>query len=124
MATERKGTGGNTLGGILTTVITAAVGVTVTVAEHAVDWFHEYQEAHKGLIPVPPVGSKDFPVTLEKAAEMLNLYGFKAIPMEISVTESSKYKACIDFRAVKSDPSQNSKVMLGMHFFQMLLMVI
>lgn len=114
MASAEKKTNGNNLSGVVVTVVTAAVGGAVTLAEYAVDKFHEHKEAQKELVTVPPVGNKDFPVTLDQAIEMLDSCGLKAIPSEIKITESNpKYRHCVSFQVVKSNPSQNSRVTPG-----------
>ncbi len=114
MASSGKGTSGSNLSGVVVTVVTAAVGGAVTLAEYAVDKFREHKEAQKELVTVPPVGNRDFPVTLDQAIEMLNSCGLKAIPSEIKITESNtKYRDCASFQVVKSNPSQSTKVKPG-----------
>ena len=102
---------------VITTGITM-VATVIPLVKPAIDAIHDYAdktiEERKNLITVPNLYSKDFPLTVEQAEQLLNSYGLKAIFVKISLADANvRYRKYFNSQVVESRPKAKQKVEPG-----------
>lgn len=113
---EKKGTK-------LKNVENAAAGVALVASvlplvKPAIDAVHDYAdktiEERKKLIAVPELYSKEYPLTIEQATELLSSCGLKAMPVKISIKDSDiQFRHCFDSQVIKTHPKAKQKIEPG-----------
>lgn len=100
-----------------------AAGITMAASvlplvKPAIDAGKEYIdkaiEERKKLVAVPPLYSKDYPLTVEQAVEVLESCGLKATLVKTSLSDANvMYRNCFDGQVIKSQPKTKQKVEPG-----------
>lgn len=106
-----KGTG-NVAAGV------AVIASLVPLVKPAIETVREYTdkaiEERKKLVAVPELYSKEYPLSVEQAVELLESCGLKATLVKMSVTDAdARYRQCFDSQVVKSHPKAKQKVERG-----------
>lgn len=97
----------------------AAIGVIeplVDMAGKIVDKAHEHQKEpqNDGMVKVPQLYSKEFPIALEQAIELLENCGLKYLPIAVTIKEAEpRFKDCFNHQIIFSNPRQGSSVKVG-----------
>lgn len=96
----------------------AMVASVLPLVKPAIDAVRDYTdktiEERKKLIAVPELYSKEYPLTVEQAIELLSGCSLKAIPIKVSIKDADiKYRDCFDFQVIKSQPRAKQKVEPG-----------
>lgn len=96
--------------------VASAISAVVAAVANAADIAKPTADAIVGeqisKVSVPEVCKKGFPVSLQQATEMLNKKGLQVIAVPVILRDAdSKYKDCIDYQVVATNPSPRSKVL-------------
>lgn len=103
-------------GGVAAGIAMAAS--VLPLVKPAVDTIRDYVdktiEERKKLVSVPILYSKEYPLTVEQAVEMLNSYGLKSILVKMTIAEAdARYRTCFDSQVIKTQPRAKQKVERG-----------
>lgn len=92
----------------------AAFASIIPLVEPLIGYLNERIEERKKLITVPELYSKEYPLTIEQAVEILNGCGLNATLIKIQkVNAQIKYRTYFDTQVVKTDPGARQKVEPG-----------
>ena len=103
-------------GGIATGI--TMVASVLPLLKPAIDTVRNYAdksiEERKKLVTVPELYSKEYPLTIEQAIDMLNSYDLKATLVKATITDANiKYRTCFDSQVIKTQPKARQKVERG-----------
>lgn len=107
-----KNTGGNIAAGV------AMAASIVPLVKPAIDAVRDYAdktiEERKKLVSVPELYSKEYPLSVEQAVEILESCGLKATLVKMSTADANiQYHNCFDSQVIKSLPKSKTKVERG-----------
>lgn len=107
-----KNTGGNIAAGV------AMAASIVPLVKPAIDAVRDYAdktiEERKKLVSVPELYSKEYPLSVEQAVEILESCGLKATLVKMSTADANiQYCNCFDSQVIKSLPKSKTKVERG-----------
>lgn len=107
-----KNTGGNIAAGV------AMAASIVPLVKPAIDAVRDYAdktiEERKKLVSVPELYSKEYPLSVEQAVEILESCGLKATLVKMSTADANiQYRHCFDSQVIKSLPKSKTKVERG-----------
>ncbi len=107
-----KNTGGNIAAGV------AMAASIVPLVKPAIDAVRDYAdktiEERKKLVSVPELYSKEYPLSVEQAVEILESCGLKATLVKMSTADANiQYRNCFDSQVIKSLPKSKTKVERG-----------
>lgn len=107
-----KNTGGNIAAGV------AMAASIVPLVKPAIDAVRDYAdktiEERKKLVSVPELYSKEYPLSVEQAVEILESCGLKATLVKMSTADVNiQYRNCFDSQVIKSLPKSKTKVERG-----------
>jgi len=107
-----KNTGGNIAAGV------AMAASIVPLVKPAIDAVRDYAdktiEERKKLVAVPELYSKEYPLSVEQAVEILESCGLKATLVKMSTADANiQYRHCFDSQVIKSHPKSKTKVERG-----------
>lgn len=100
-----------------------AAGITmiasvVPLVKPAIDAIREYTdkmiEERRKLVVVPELYSKEYPLSVEQAVELLESCGLKSTLVKMSIADAdARYRNCFDSQVIKSHPKAKQKVERG-----------
>lgn len=107
-----KNTGSNIAAGV------AMAASIVPLVKPAIDAIRDYTdrtiEERKKLVAVPELYSKEYPLTVEQAVEILESCGLKATLVKMSLADAdAQYRQCFNSQVIKSHPKSKTKVERG-----------
>lgn len=92
----------------------AAAASIIQLAEPAIEYVDKKIEERKKLIIVPELYSKEYPLTVEQAVEILNGCGLKATLVKTSKVDARiQYRTYFDTQVIKSQPRAKQRVEAG-----------
>lgn len=103
-------------GGIVAgiTMATSVLPLVKPVVDTVRDYADKTIEERKRLVSVPALYSKEYPLTVEQAVELLNSYGLKSVLVKMTIADAdARYRTCFDSQVVKSQPKAKHKVECG-----------
>lgn len=103
-------TSGNTAAGIA--AVAAILPLVKPVVEAGRDYIDKAVEERKKLVSVPELYSKDYPITVEQAVEMLESCGLKATLVKTPAPDI-RYRDYFDSQVTSSNPKAKQKVERG-----------
>lgn len=111
-----KKTSKNNAGNIATGIAMAAS--VLPLIKPAIDAVRDYTdktiEERKKLVTVPELYSKEYPLSVDQAVEILESCGLKATLVKSSLIDAdARYKDCFDTQVIKSQPKAKQKVERG-----------
>lgn len=107
-----KNTSGNIAAGV------AMAASIVPLVKPAIDAVRDYAdktiEERKKLVAVPVLHSKEYPLSVEQAVEILESCGLKATLVKMSTADANiQYRQCFDSQVIKTHPKSKTKVERG-----------
>ena len=82
--------------------------------EAVCDYADKAVEERKNMVAIPELYSKEYPLSVEQAVEILENYGLKATLIKMPLTDAAiQYRHCFDFQVIKSHPKAKQKVERG-----------
>lgn len=103
-------TSGNTAAGIA--AVAAILPLVKPVVEAGREYIDKAVEERKKLVSVPELYSKEYPITIEQAVEMLESCGLKATLVKTPAPDV-RYRDCFDSQVTGSNPKAKQKVERG-----------
>ena len=90
----------------------------VPLVKPAIDAVRDYAdktiEERKKLVAVPVLHSKEYPLSVEQAVEILESCGLKATLVKMSTADANiQYRQCFDSQVIKTHPKSKTKVERG-----------
>ena len=112
---EKKSSAKNATGIAAGITMVASVAPLVQPAVKAVrEYADKTIEDRRKLVAVPELYSKEYPLSVEQAVELLESCGLKATLVKMSMTDADiQYRGCFDSQIVKSNPKARQKVERG-----------
>lgn len=103
--------------GNIATGIAMAASV-LPLVKPAIETVKEYSdkiiEDRKKLVSVPELYSKEYPLSIEQAAEILESCGLKMTTIKTSISDADiKFRNCFDLQVLKTKPKAKQKVERG-----------
>lgn len=96
------------------TAATSLLALAKPVADTIQDYASKTTEERKRLVSVPDLYSKEYPLSVEQAVELLNNCGLKSTLVKTSIDDSDvKYRKCFDSQVISTKPKRNQKVEPG-----------
>lgn len=110
--TSIKNTGSNIAAGL---AVAASIAPLVKPAlDAARDYVDKTIEERKKLIAVPELCSKEYPLSVEQAVEILESCGLKSTLVKMPIADADiKYRQCFDSQVIKIYPKGKAKVERG-----------
>lgn len=101
--------------------IAAGIALVTSVAplvKPAIDAVRTYADKviddRKSLVSVPELYSKEYPLTVEQAVELLENCGLKATLVKMAITDAAaQYSGCFPSQVIKTRPRSKQKVERG-----------
>ncbi len=96
------------------TAVTSLITLAKPVADTIQDYANKTSEERKRLISVPELYSKEYPLSVEQAVELLNNCGLKSTLVKTSINDSDiKYRKCFASQVISTKPKGKQKVEPG-----------
>ena len=96
------------------TAVTSLITLAKPVADTIQDYTSKTMEERKRLISVPELYSKEYPLSIEQAVELLNNYGLKSTLVKTSIDDADvKYRKCFASQVISTKPKGKQKVEPG-----------
>lgn len=103
-------TSGNTAAGIA--AVAAILPLVKPVVEAGREYIDKAVEERKKLVSVPELYSKEYPITIEQAVDMLDGCGLKATLVKTAAPDI-RYRDYFDSQVISSNPKAKQKVERG-----------
>lgn len=96
------------------TAATSLLALAKPVADTIQDYANKTTEERKRLVSVPELYSKEYPLSVEQAVELLNNCGLKSTLVKTSIDDSDiKYRKCFASQVISTKPKGKQKVEPG-----------
>jgi len=96
------------------TAVTSLMTLAKPVADTIQDYTSKTMEERKRLVSVPELYSKEYPLSVEQAVELLNNCGLKSTLVKTSIDDADvKYRKCFASQVISTKPKGKQKVEPG-----------
>lgn len=96
------------------TAVTTLLTVAKPVADTIQDYASKTSEDRKRLVSVPELYSKEYPLSVEQAVELLDNCGLKSTLVKTSIDDADvKYRKCFASQVISTKPKGKQKVEPG-----------
>lgn len=94
--------------------VTSLITLAKPVADTIQDYTSKTMEERRRLVSVPELYSKEYPLSVEQAVELLSNYGLKSTLVKTSIEDADvKYRKCFASQVISSKPKGKQKVEPG-----------
>ncbi len=96
------------------TAVTSLITLAKPVADTIQDYASKTSEERKRLVNVPELYSKEYPLSVEQAVELLDNCGLKSTLVKTSIDDADvKYRKCFASQVIGTKPKGKQKVEPG-----------